>query len=150
MKPAARSAKSKLFLTGCSNRFAILFPANYFVPSPSSSPLFFSPFSDHFAARKTPQTVPAMAFSSKVSAAWMRQRMDAAKPLLEGGGAHRGCAHHMGARDEILAVCKSLRQVLEHQPHTFDSDAVGHRMIARRAIGFETMGKRIHAGAGGD
>ena len=51
---------------------------------------------------------------------------------------------------EVLAVGEGLRQVLEDQPHAFDRDAVGHRMIARRAIGFEAMRERVHAGAGGD
>ena len=80
----------------------------------------------------------------------MRQRMDGAEPLLEGGRAHRRGAHHVRARLEVLAVGHRLRQVLEHQPHAFDRDAVGHRVIARRAIGFEAMRERIHAGAGGD
>ena len=34
----------------------------------------------------------------------MRQRVDRAEPLLEGGGAHGGRRHHVGARFEIGAV----------------------------------------------
>jgi hypothetical protein len=56
----------------------------------------------------------------------------------------------MGAGDQVLAVSIGFRQVLEDEPHAFDSDAVGHRMIARRAIGLEAVGERVHAGAGGD
>ena len=36
-------------------------------------------------------------------------------------------------------------EIVLDQPHAFDRDAVGERMVARRAIGFETMRKRIHA-----
>ena len=80
----------------------------------------------------------------------MRQRVDGAEPLLEGGRAHRRRAHHVRARLEVVAVGDRLRQILEDEPHALDRDAVGHRMVARRAIGFEAMGERVHAGAGGD
>ena len=71
----------------------------------------------------------------------MRQRVDGAEALLEGGRAHRRRAHHVGAGFEIVAVRHRLRQVLEHEPHALDGNALGHRMIARRAIGLEAMGE---------
>ena len=80
----------------------------------------------------------------------MRERVDGAEPFLEGGSAHRRGAHHVRARLEVVAVGDSLRQILEHEAHALDGDAFGHRMIARRAIGFEAMGERVHAGARGD
>ena len=60
----------------------------------------------------------------------MRQRMDGAEALLEGGGAHRRRAHHVGARLDIVAVGNGLRQVVEDEPHALDGDAVGHRVVA--------------------
>jgi hypothetical protein len=80
----------------------------------------------------------------------MAQRMDGAEPLLERGGAHGGGAHHVAARLDVVGVGGHLGQVLERQPHALDGDAVGQRVIARRAIGFEAMRQRVHAGAGGD
>ena len=80
----------------------------------------------------------------------MGQRVDGAEPLLEGRGPHRRRAHHMRARLEIVPIGHGLRQILENEPHALDRDAVCHRVIAHGAIGFETMGERIHAGPGGD
>ena len=62
----------------------------------------------------------------------MRQRMDRAERLLEGGGAHGGGRHHVRARLEIAAVPVGADQVLLDQPHALHRDAVGERMIERR------------------
>ena len=80
----------------------------------------------------------------------MRQRVDGAEPLLERGRAHRRRRHHVRARFEVVAVLHGRRQVFLDQPHALDRDAVGERVIERRAIGLEAMRERVHAGAGGD
>ena len=80
----------------------------------------------------------------------MAQRMDGAEALLERRGAHRGGAHHVAAGLDVVGVRHDLGQVLEHQPHALDRDAVGERMIAGRAIGLEAMRQRVEAGADGD
>ena len=77
----------------------------------------------------------------------MRQRVDRAEALLEGGGAHRRRAHHVGARLDIVAIGHGLGQVHEDEPHALDGNALGHGVVARGAIGFEAMGQRVHAGA---
>ena len=40
----------------------------------------------------------------------------------------------------------TARQLFLDQPHALDRDAVGERMIERRAVRFETVRQRIHAG----
>ena len=76
------------------------------------------------------------------------QRMHGAKPLLECGAAHGGRRHHMRARREVAAVADRDAQIFMNQTRPLDSDAIGHRVIARRAIGFEAMRQRIHPRAG--
>ncbi len=78
------------------------------------------------------------------------QRMDGAEAFLEGDGAHAGGGHHLAARDQIGAVGDRDRQVLLHQPHAFDGDAVGEGVVRGRAVGLEVVRKRIHAGRRGD
>ena len=80
----------------------------------------------------------------------MRQRMDGAQPLLEGGRAHLRGRQHVAARLDVAAVLDRTRQVLLHQPHALDGDAFGIGMVAGRAVGFEAVDEGIHAGAGGE
>ena len=61
----------------------------------------------------------------------MRQRVDGAEALLERRCTHRSGAHHVSTRLDVVGVGDHLGQVLEHQPHALDGDAVGQRMISR-------------------
>ena len=79
----------------------------------------------------------------------VRQGVDRAKPFLERRRAHRRRAHHVGAGDQVLPVLHRRRQRFLDEAHAFKRDAVGERVIARRAIGFEAVGERIKAGADG-
>ena len=78
----------------------------------------------------------------------MRQRMDGAQALLEGGRAHLRGGQHVAPRLDVAAVLDGAREVLLHQPHALDGDAFGIGVIARRAIGLEAMDEGVHAGAG--
>ena len=49
-----------------------------------------------------------------------------------------------------LPLARPCGRFSKHQPHAFQRDAVGHRVVARRAVGFQAVRERIHAGAGGD
>ena len=75
--------------------------------------------------------------------------MNAAKAFLESSGAHRGRRHHVSARLNVGSVGHHTRQVFLHEADAFDSDAVGHRVVTGRAIGFEAMREGVHAGARG-
>ena len=76
--------------------------------------------------------------------------MDRAKALLEGDSAHGRRAHHMGAGVKVIRVGVDFRQVFKHQPHAFQRDALGHRVVEGRGIGLKAMRQRVHAGACGD
>ena len=56
----------------------------------------------------------------------------------------------MGARCYVAAVAHGNGQPLLDQTHTFDCNALGHRMVSRDAVGLETMCQRIHPGPGGN
>ena len=60
----------------------------------------------------------------------MAQGVDGAEALLERRGAHRRRAHHVAARVDVVGVGRDPGQLLDHQPHAFHRDAVGHRVIA--------------------
>ena len=79
----------------------------------------------------------------------MGKRVNPAEPFLEGGSAHRGRRHHVPSRLDVGPVCDDTRQIFLDQAHAFDRDAFRHRMIARRAIGFEAMRESVHASACG-
>ena len=49
-----------------------------------------------------------------------------------------------------LGLAATLGRFLEREPDALDRDAVGERMIARRAIGFEAVRQRIEPGADRD
>ena len=57
--------------------------------------------------------------------------MDGAKPLLKGGGPHHCGAHHIGAGDQIIAGGKGTWQIVDHQPHSLQRNALAHRVIMR-------------------
>ena len=80
----------------------------------------------------------------------MRERVDRAEALLERRRAHRGGGHQHRARLDVGAGLHRARQIVLDEPHALDRDAVGERMEARGAIGFETMRQRIHADASGE
>jgi hypothetical protein len=75
----------------------------------------------------------------------MRQGVNGAEPALEGGGAHGGGHEHVAARIEVLRSVDGGRQVLLHQPQPLDRDPLRQRVVGRRAIGLEAVGKRVHA-----
>jgi hypothetical protein len=75
----------------------------------------------------------------------MRQRMDRAEPLLERDRTHGGRRHHVGAGLDIRAVLIGARQIFLDQPEALERDALAHRVVERRRIGFEAMRERIHA-----
>ncbi len=54
----------------------------------------------------------------------MRQRVHGAERLLERCGAHGGGRHHVRAGVDVVAVLGDARQVLSHQPHALDRNAV--------------------------
>jgi hypothetical protein len=54
-------------------------------------------------------------------------------------------AHHVRARLDVVAVGVPWAG-FPGQPDAFDRNAVGHRVVARRAIGLEAVRERVHAG----
>ena len=75
------------------------------------------------------------------------ERVHRPQPLLEGRGAHRRRAHHVGARLEVSGLGDGGREVLPHQPQAFERDALAHRVVVGGAISLEAMGEGVHAGA---
>ena len=77
----------------------------------------------------------------------MGQRMDRAQALLECRRAHLRRRQHVAAGLDVATVLDRTTEVLLHQPHAFDGDALGIGVITRRAIGLETVDEGVHAGA---
>ncbi len=81
---------------------------------------------------------------------WMRQRVHSTEATLEGGGAHARGHQHLQPRLDVGALTDRTRQVLLHQAHAFQRDALGHGMEQRRAERLQAVRQRVHAGGGGD
>ena len=80
----------------------------------------------------------------------VRDRMHAAKTLLEGRGTHRCGGQHLRACLDVLAVRIGPRQEPMDEPHALECDAIRERMEARCAECFETVHERVEAGGRGD
>ena len=76
--------------------------------------------------------------------------MHAAEPLLERGRTHARRRQHARACLDIAAVIAGAWQVGLDQAHALERNAIGKRMIARRAVGLEAMYERIQARGRGD
>ena len=78
------------------------------------------------------------------------ERMARAQPLAEAHAAFERGHHELPARVAVIAVADRAFDMAEDARHPVERDGVGRRIERCREIALDAMGKRIHAGSGGE
>ena len=80
----------------------------------------------------------------------VRQRVDGAQALLEGEAALERGHHHFLTGPAVCAVRHRPLDPACRSRQAVQGDRLGGRIEARREVGLDAMGDRIHAGGGGE